>query len=66
MGLSGNNLQEVLVFQEKIQNRDIAGVLVPAPYYIRPSKKGIEFFFQRVADAATVSVVVYDIPIELA
>lgn len=62
MGLAGNNLQEVLAFQEKIQSRNIAGVLVPAPYYIRPSQEGIEFFFQRVADAATVHVVVYDIP----
>lgn len=62
MGLSGNNLQEVLAFQQKIQRRDIAGVLVPAPYYIRPSQQGIESFFQTVADASSVPVVVYDIP----
>lgn len=62
MGLSGNNLQEVLAFQQKIQRRDIAGMLVPAPYYIRPSQQGIESFFQTVADASSVPVVVYDIP----
>lgn len=62
MGLSGNNLPEVLAFQQKIQNRDIAGVLVPAPYYIRPSQQGIESFFQTVADASSVPVVLYDIP----
>lgn len=62
MGLSGNNLQEVLALQQKIQSRCIAGVLVPAPYYIRPSQQGIESFFQAVADAASVPVVVYDIP----
>ncbi|MEQ6927784.1 4-hydroxy-tetrahydrodipicolinate synthase [Pseudomonas mosselii] len=62
MGLSGNNLSEVLAFQQKMQSRDIAGVLVPAPYYIRPSQQGIESFFQAVADASSVSVVLYDIP----
>lgn len=62
MGLSDNNLQEVLAFQKSIQSRDIAGVLVPAPYYIRPSQQGIESFFQTVADASSVPVVLYDIP----
>lgn len=62
MGLSGNNLQEVLAFQQKIQCRDIAGVLVPAPCYIRPSQQGIESFFQAVADSSSVPVVLYDIP----
>lgn len=62
MGLSGNNLQEVLAFQQKIQCRDIAGVLVPAPYYIRPSQQGIKSFFQTIADRSSVPVVVYDIP----
>ncbi|MBC3495717.1 4-hydroxy-tetrahydrodipicolinate synthase [Pseudomonas sp. SWRI100] len=62
MGLSGNNLSEVLTFQQQIQSRDIAGVLVPAPYYIRPSQQGIKAFFQTVADASSVPVVLYDIP----
>jgi 4-hydroxy-tetrahydrodipicolinate synthase len=62
MGLSGNNLQEVLALQQNIQRRDIAGVLVPAPYYIRPSQQGIESYFQAVADTSSVPVVVYDIP----
>lgn len=62
MGLSGYNLHELLAFQQKIQARDIAGVLVPAPCYIRPSQPGLESFFQAVADASSVPVVVYDIP----
>ena len=62
MGLAGNNLRELLAFQEEIQRRPLAGLLVPAPYYIRPSQAGLESFFQTVADAATVPVVLYDIP----
>lgn len=62
MGLAGNNLRELLAFQQQIQQRSLAGLLVPAPYYIRPSQAGLESFFQTVADAATVPVVLYDIP----
>ncbi|WP_437880828.1 4-hydroxy-tetrahydrodipicolinate synthase [Pseudomonas sp. LRF_L74] len=62
MGLAGNNLDELLDFQQHVQQRPLAGVLVPAPYYIRPSQQGLEVFFQRVADAARLPVVLYDIP----
>lgn len=62
MGLAGNNLRELLAFQQEVQQRSLAGLLVPAPYYIRPSQAGLESFFQTVADAATVPVVLYDIP----
>ena len=62
MGLCSNNLRELLAFQQLLQQRPLAGLLVPAPYYIRPSQLGLEAFFQAVADAATVPVVLYDIP----
>jgi 4-hydroxy-tetrahydrodipicolinate synthase len=62
MGLAGNNLRELLAFQQQIEQRPIAGLLVPAPYYIRPSQAGIEAFFTAVADAAQVPLVLYDIP----
>ncbi|HSY29950.1 MAG TPA: dihydrodipicolinate synthase family protein, partial [Burkholderiaceae bacterium] len=41
MGLCGNNLDEVHARLRKIQCRPIAGVLVPPPYYIRPSQQGL-------------------------
>ncbi|MFR0690592.1 4-hydroxy-tetrahydrodipicolinate synthase [Enterobacterales bacterium AE_CKDN230030158-1A_HGKHYDSX7] len=62
MGLAGNNQRELLACLEDIQRRPVAGVLVPAPYYIRPSQSGLESFFRTVADAASVPVVLYDIP----
>jgi 4-hydroxy-tetrahydrodipicolinate synthase len=62
MGLAGNNQRELLACLQDIQRRPVAGVLVPAPYYIRPSQAGLEAFFRSVADAASVPVVLYDIP----
>jgi 4-hydroxy-tetrahydrodipicolinate synthase len=62
MGLAGNNLTELLQFQSEILKRPVAGLLVPAPYYIRPSQAGLEVFFRTVADASSVPMILYDIP----
>ena len=62
MGLAGNNQIELLHFQTEILQRPVAGLLVPAPSYIRPSQTGLEAFFRTVADASIVPIVLYDIP----
>ncbi|WP_223415798.1 MULTISPECIES: 4-hydroxy-tetrahydrodipicolinate synthase [unclassified Pseudomonas] len=62
MGLAGNNLAELLQLQSEILKRPLAGLLVPPPYYIRPSQAGLEAFFKTVADASTVPIILYDIP----
>lgn len=62
MGLAGNNQVAVLARLQRIQSRPLAGVLVPAPYYIRPSQEGLQLFFQAVADASRLPIILYDIP----
>jgi len=62
MGLAGNNLTHLLERQKQIQRRPIAGLQVPPPYYIRPSQAGVAEFFRTIADAATVPLILYDIP----
>lgn len=62
MGLSGNHMQHVLARLQAIQQRDVAGILVTAPYYIRPSQAGLLDYFNTIANASTVPVVLYNIP----
>jgi len=62
MGLSGNNIHSVLGRLEQIQRRRIAGILAPAPYYIRPSQAGLVEYFHTLADAASVPLILYNIP----
>lgn len=62
MGLAGNNQAELLHRQAEILQRPIAGLLVPPPYYIRPSQAALVAFFNTVADASSVPLIVYDIP----
>src|SRR5450830_1650435 len=44
MGLAGNRQAAMLEKMQKIQRRRIAGLLIPAPYYIRPSQEGLRGF----------------------
>jgi 4-hydroxy-tetrahydrodipicolinate synthase len=62
MGLAGNNLPSVLDRMGRIQDRPVAGLLAPAPYYIRPSQAGLIDYFQALANAASVPLIVYNIP----
>ena len=62
MGTSGYNLPKMLAWVKLLSTYPIAGLLVPAPHYIRPSQAGLEAWFTTIADAAKVLLIVYDIP----
>ncbi|HYC41880.1 MAG TPA: 4-hydroxy-tetrahydrodipicolinate synthase [Noviherbaspirillum sp.] len=62
MGLAGNNMRAVLTKLEQVQRRRIAGILAPAPYYIRPSQSGVAEYFETLANASSVPLVLYNIP----
>ncbi|RFB68147.1 MULTISPECIES: 4-hydroxy-tetrahydrodipicolinate synthase [unclassified Herbaspirillum] len=62
MGLAGNRQVAMLEKMQKIQQRPVAGLLIPAPYYIRPSQEGLRAFYLAMADAAEAPVIVYNIP----
>jgi 4-hydroxy-tetrahydrodipicolinate synthase len=62
MGVSGYNLPKMLAWVKVLATYKIAGLLVPAPPYIRPSQAGLEAWFTTIADAAKVPLIIYDIP----
>jgi 4-hydroxy-tetrahydrodipicolinate synthase len=62
MGVSGYNLPKMLAWVEALAGYPIAGLLVPAPPYIRPSQAGLEAWFTTIADATQTPLIVYDIP----
>ena len=62
MGLSGYHLGQTLDWVRTLACYPLAGLLVPAPHYIRPSQDGLLHWFRALADASHVPLIVYDIP----
>ena len=62
MGLSGYHLGKTLAWVRRLADAGLAGLLVPAPSYIRPSQAGLLQWFDAIAGAARQPLVVYDIP----
>ena len=62
MGLSGYNLQKTLAWTKTVTARPLAGLLLPAPHYIRPSQSGVLQWFEAIAETSPVPLIVYDIP----
>ena len=49
MGLSGYHLAQTLVWVKTVSSYPIAGLLVPAPHYIRPSQAGLLHWLEEIA-----------------
>lgn len=62
MGLSGYHLGDTQAWVEKLNQQPIAGLLVPAPHYIRPSQAGLQHWFTALANTAARPLIIYDIP----
>src|SRR5476651_2619218 len=62
MGLSGTHLPTVRAMQEAILQRPVGGILLPAPYYIRPSQAALAAWFTELADHSSVPIIVYNVP----
>ena len=62
IGLSGYNLVRTLAWVKVTSQYPVAGLLVPAPHYIRPSQAGLLHWFHAIADASAAPLIVYDIP----
>mgnify|MGYP002039168836 FL=1 len=62
MGVSGYHQGQVLEQVQALAHHPVAGLLVSAPHYIRPSQEGLLHWFRTLADASAVPLLIYDIP----
>ena len=62
MGLSGYHLPQTLDGVHTLGQFPLAGLLIPAPPYIRPSQSGLLHWFSALADASAAPLLIYDIP----
>ncbi|WP_313022463.1 4-hydroxy-tetrahydrodipicolinate synthase [Mobilicoccus sp.] len=61
-GVGTNDTAHTLHLAAQAQERGAHGLLVVTPYYSKPPQNGLLRHFREVADAATVPVMLYDIP----
>lgn len=62
VGIGGNNTQEVINFMSEVNFEEIDGILSVAPYYNKPSQRGIFQHFKAIATACPLPVILYNVP----
>lgn len=62
MGISGSDTRAVTNKVRSFSGSDIAGFLVSAPCYVRPSQEGILLHFRAIANATDRPIILYNIP----
>jgi 4-hydroxy-tetrahydrodipicolinate synthase len=62
LGLAGASTQKMQEMLDKTATWPIDGYLISAPYYLRPSQRGLLRHFNDLADHASWPIVLYNIP----
>jgi len=62
MGLAGADTEAVSRRAAHLGDQPLAGLLVSAPYYVRPSQQGILQHYRSIAAATDHSIVLYNVP----
>lgn len=61
-GVAGNNARGLRERVLELNALPLAGLLIAAPYYVRPSQAGLVEHFTSLADASDKPIILYDIP----
>ena len=61
-GVGTNSTKDSVQLTQKINGLDLDGVMAVVPYYNKPSQEGLYEHFRRIAEAADVPVMLYNIP----
>ncbi|HEX9530856.1 MAG TPA: 4-hydroxy-tetrahydrodipicolinate synthase, partial [Acidimicrobiales bacterium] len=62
-GSGGNDTHHSVALTRAAGHLGVAGILAVTPYYNRPSQAGLAAHFRAVAEATTLPVMLYDIPV---
>jgi 4-hydroxy-tetrahydrodipicolinate synthase len=61
-GIGGNNTQEIINMTRELDMTGIDAILSVAPYYNKPSQKGIIQHFKAIAACSSLPVIIYNVP----
>jgi 4-hydroxy-tetrahydrodipicolinate synthase len=61
-GVTGNYTAKVAAMAREVASLGVPAILSAAPYYNKPTQEGLYQHFKAVAEAATIPVVLYNVP----
>lgn len=62
IGIGGNNTQEIINSVKSTDFNGISGILSVAPYYNKPSQRGLFQHFKAIATCSPLPVILYNVP----
>ena len=62
VGVGGNNTQEVINSLRQMNYQGVDGILSVAPYYNKPTQKGIFQHFKAIATCSQLPIILYNVP----
>lgn len=62
VGCGGNNTSEVVYTAQKLKKPGVDALLSVAPYYNKPTQKGIFEHFKAIANATHLPIILYNVP----
>lgn len=62
MGVAGSDTRAVVDKVQRYNDQPLAGLLISAPSYVRPSQQGILQHFQAISAATDHSIILYNVP----
>jgi len=62
VGLGGNNTQEIINQIRELELTGVDGILSVAPYYNKPSQRGLFQHFKAIANCCPLPVIIYNVP----
>jgi len=62
VGIGGNNTQEIINTIRELDLQGVDGILSVAPYYNKPSQRGLFQHFKAIATCSPLPVIIYNVP----
>ena len=62
IGIGGNNTQKIINSIRELDLAGVDGILSVAPYYNKPSQRGIFQHFKAIATCSPLPVIIYNVP----
>jgi 4-hydroxy-tetrahydrodipicolinate synthase len=61
-GTGSNSTQDCIKYSKRAKKAGVDGLLVVAPYYNKPTRKGLHLHFSSVAKAVDIPIILYNVP----